>query len=241
MRELLSSSFLLGTVLSLVACSGSSDSLPSGDGYGPLGNGSQGSPAPTSAPTSTSPPAPTSPTGTATSSPPPSSPPAADSGAGGWDAGGWAPEAGTYDDAGGWGDAGTVSPEGGGVASTLLSLCVGEVNEVRNQNGAFPYAESSQLEAYAALAAASDAQSGQAHGYFYQTNGGGVASTEDEFNGDNVDPGGTAQQVLNQGLLDDEQNGGGGFDNLVTDQLTQVGCGFAQDSAGNWWVTIAFQ
>jgi hypothetical protein len=241
MRELFPSTLLLGAALSLFACTGSSDSLPSGDGYGPLSNGSQGSPAPTSAPTSTSPPAPTSPPGTPTSSPPPSSPPAVEAGTGDWDAGGgWAPEAGTYD-AGGWGDAGTVGPEGGGVPSTLLSLCVGEINEVRNQNGAFPYAESSQLEAYAALAAASDAQSGQAHGYFYQTNGGGVATTEDEFNGDDVDPGGTAQQVLNQGLLDDEQNGGGGFDNLVTNQLSQVGCGFAQDAAGNWWVTIAFQ
>jgi len=123
----------------------------------------------------------------------------------------------------------------------LLSLCVGEINEVRNQNGAFPYTESPTLEAYAALAATSDAQSGQAHGYFYQTNGGSVATTEDELDGANVDPGGTAQQVLSQGLLGYQQNGGGGFDNIVTDQLSQVGCGFAQDGAGNWWVVIALQ
>jgi hypothetical protein len=242
MRELPFASVVVAAFLGFAGCSGSTDGLPSSDGYGPLSNGPSGSGSPTSTPTST--PAPTSPAPTSTT---PAPTPWADAGAPPWDAGsqpawdsgGWASEAGD-DDAGIWRDAVAPTPDAS-VPSTLLSLCVGEINELRNQNGAFPYIESSQLEAYAAQAAASDAQSGQAHGYFNQTNGGGVAFTEDEFAGEQVDPGGTAQQVLNQGLLDDEENQGGGFDNLVTNQLSQVGCGFAQDTSGNWWVTIEFQ
>jgi len=230
-----------------VGCSYSSPTLPSSDGYGPLGGESQSSsgaaPSPTTGSTGTSAPTSTTPT----PPPPPSSWNDAGSGwsdagtssGGAWDAG--------WDDSGGWTpDSGAGwAPEGGtgsGTSSTLLSLCVGEINELRNQNGAFPYIESSQLEAFAAQAAQSDATSGTFHGYFNQTNGGGVAFTEDEFDGAQIDQGGTAQQVLNQGLLDDEEDGNSrGFDNLVTNQFSEVGCGFAKDSTGNWWVTIEFQ
>jgi hypothetical protein len=241
MRALLLASLLVAASVpaALAGCSGPAGTLPATDGAGPLTNGD--SPPPSSPPSSTPPPPPptSSPTSTSTSPPPPP-PPALDAGTEGpGSEGGSGEEAGAYDAGGG--DAGSVVPTDGGVPSTLLSLCVGEINEVRNQNGAFPYTESTQLESYAALAAASDAQSGQAHGYFYQTSGGGVATTEDELDGANVDPGGTAQQVLSQGLLAYQQNGGGGFDNLVTNQLSQVGCGFAQDGAGNWWVVIALQ
>lgn len=235
MRDL---SFAAVLLVLVAGCDGSSESLPSGDGYGPLGNGSSGTgatPSPTSAPTSTA--APTSPPPTP---PPPSSwsdagwhdagwSDAGGSGAWGWEAGD--DDAGTWQDAGGWAtDAGTPS--------ALLALCVGEINELRNQNGAFPYVESSALEYFAAKAASSDAQTGQLHGYFDQTSGGGIAFTENEYDGAQIDPGGTAQQVLSQGLLDDEDGNGGGFVNLVTNQFSEVGCGFAQDGTGNWWVTI---
>jgi hypothetical protein len=235
----------LALLVVIAACDGSSDSLPSGDGYGPLGNGTSSGGAasqPTSAPTST--PAPTSTTPTP---PPPASSGWSDAGwhdAGWSDAGGssgWGSDAGD-DDAGtgGWVDSGGWATDAG-TPSTLLSLCVGEINELRNQNGAFPYIESSALEAFAAQAASSDAQALQFHQYFNETGGGGVSLSEDEFDGGQIDPGGTAQQVLEQGLLDDEQNQNGGFDNLVTNQFSEVGCGFAQDSIGNWWVTIEFR
>ena len=231
----LASLLAMTLVVGEAGCSAATGPLPPGDGAGPLSNGAP-APAPTTAPAPASPP-----TSPGPSSPPPSTP-VVDAGAPGdaAGAGGWAgAEAGAFD-AGRGGDAGTGATDGSD-PSTLLSLCVGEINEVRNQNGAFPYAESTQLEAYAAQAATSDAMSGQSHGYFEQTNGGGVASTENEYDGAQIDPGGTAQQVLSQGLLDDEQQGGGGLGNLVTDQFSQVGCGFAQDGAGNWWVTIELQ
>ncbi len=218
-------------------CNGGSTALPPGDGYGPLGNdqpATGATPPPTSAPTT--PPAPTM-----TSPPPPPPPPpsgwkdAGESDAG--DGSGW--DAGAYD-AGASVDSGAWAPDAG-APSTLLALCVGEINQVRNQNGAFPYTESTALEAYAAQNATSDARSGQLFGYFNQTGGGGVATTENEYDGAQVDPGATAQLVLSQGLLDDENGNSGGFGNLVTNQLSQVGCGFAQDGAGNWWVAIEFQ
>jgi uncharacterized protein YkwD len=167
------------------------------------------------------------------------------------DAGDWAADAGTSTalDAGsseGGGEPGSDAsdapyPPDAGATTALLSVCVGEVNSFRVQNGETPTIESPDLETYASLAAASDAQSGQRHGYFYSTNGGGVASTEDELDGDQVDPGGTASQTLQVGLQQDEQGQGGAAANLLDTQFTEVGCGFAQDASGNWWVVVALR
>jgi Cysteine-rich secretory protein family len=215
-------------------CNSYSSTLPGSDGYGPLGGGTSPSPGGTA---STGAPAPTN---TATPPPPLAS---ADAGAP-WEAGapsGWSDAGWSGTDAGESYDA-WPAPEAGGddagsVPSALLSVCIGEINEVRDQNGAFLLAESADLEAFAASAAASDAASGQRHGYFDQQRGDGVSDAEVEFDGDSVEPGGTAQQVLQQGLLDAE-DGFGGFDDLVTNEFSQAGCGFAQDSTGSWWVTI---
>ncbi|HEY8089599.1 MAG TPA: CAP domain-containing protein, partial [Polyangiaceae bacterium] len=128
-----------------------------------------------------------------------------------------------------------------GSISSLLALCVSQINEVRNQNGANPCSESPDLESYAAKAAASDASNGQKHSYFYATGGGGVATTEDELDGDQVDPGAGAQQTFEQGLQQDVQAQGQALANLVDQQFTEAGCGFAQDAAGNWWVDMAFR
>jgi uncharacterized protein YkwD len=125
--------------------------------------------------------------------------------------------------------------------AALLSLCVNQINEFRNQNQEVPLSESSDLEQYAAAASASDAHSGVAHGYFDSTNGGGVADTEDELDGARFDPGATAEQTMEQGLIDDEQDNGNAAANLLDDQFTQVGCGFAQDLSGNWWIDIALR
>jgi hypothetical protein len=178
-----------------------------------------------------------------TSSPPPPSPTAdagAETGSEQDSGAGTVADAGSGDgalalDSGGHHDAGADSG-----TTALAALCVSQVNQIRNQNGAPPLTESSQLDAFAAKAAASDAQSGNVDGYFYQTNGGGVAYTENEYPGSQVDPGGTAEQVLSQGLQGDVQGGTAGLGNILG-QFSSMGCGSAKDSGGQWWVTIEFQ
>jgi cysteine-rich secretory family protein len=228
--------FLLVTLLGAGCSQGVLSPLPASDGYGPAGGGERspgtpsggGTPAP--APTSTTPP----------SQPPPSD----DGGDGAWrdagagDAGSSGIDAGTVDAGRGY-DAG---PSGeGGAVSALLPLCVSQINQFRDQNQEIPLSESSDLEAYAAAAATADAQSGVLHGYFDDTGGGGVAATEDELDGARFDPGATAQQTMEQGLLDEEQNNGQAAANLLDTQFSQVGCGFAQDLSGNWWVVIGLR
>ncbi len=165
---------------------------------------------------------------------------------GGSSSGAWPPgdDAGTDDDGGTRAsDGGTVYADGGSGVSgaALLALCVNQINEFRNQNQEVPLSESSDLEQYAAAASASDAHSGNAHRYFDSTNGGGVADTEDELDGARFDPGATAEQTMEQGLIDDEEDNGNAAGNLLDERFTQVGCGFAQDLGGNWWIDIALR
>lgn len=214
-------------VLVVGGCSqGVATTLPVADGYGPVGGVGGGErPAPSGSSSGSTP----APTATTPPSQPPSSsdPTGFDAGAHEASGGGGAWEAGTTD--------------GGGDVSALPSLCAGQVNQFRDDNDAVPLTESSDLESYAAAAATADAHSGVRNGYFGDTGGGGVASTEDELDGARFDPGGTAEQTLEQGLLDDEQGQGDAAANLLGTQLTQVGCGFAQDLSGNWWVVIALR
>jgi len=94
---------------------------------------------------------------------------------------------------------------------------------------------------FATQAAASDAQSGQQDGYFNQNGGNNVSFAEDEFLGQQVDPGGTATQVLAQGLLDEENGEIDGNGNLLSQQFSQVGCGVAQASDGSYWIAIEYR
>ena len=245
--------FLLATLLLGAGCSETEYTpAPTSDGYGPAGGGqhSAGSSSGSSGGTSTAP----------TSTTPPSQPPPGSSssigssgsgsssggGTGGSSSGssGSGPtgyDAGTSDDGGGREGYDAGASDDGGDVSALLSLCVNQINEFRNQNQEVPLSESSQLEAYAAAAATSDAHSGVGHGYFNSTGGGGVAATEDELDGARFDPGATAQQTMEQGLNDDEQDNGNATANLLDTQFSQVGCGFGQDLSGNWWVVIALR
>ena len=68
-----------------------------------------------------------------------------------------------------------------------------------------------------------------------------MASTEDELDGDQVAPGASAEATMLTGLQQDVQAQGQALDNLVSQQLSEVGCGFAQDTAGNWWVDVALR
>jgi uncharacterized protein YkwD len=242
--------FLLATLLLGAGCSETEYTpAPTSDGYGPVGGGqhsagvSSGSSGGTStAPTSTTPPSQPPPPGSSGGS---SSGGSSGSGGGtGSSSGGSSPtgyDAGASDDGGGPEGYDAGAPDDGGDVSALLSLCVNQINEFRNQNQEVPLSESSQLESYAAAASASDAHSGVAHGYFESTGGGGVAATEDELDGARFDPGATAQQTMEQGLNDDEQDDGNAAANLLDTQFQQVGCGFGQDLSGNWWVVIALR
>ncbi len=220
--------------------------LPTGDGYGPAGGGDHSSGSSSGSGGGSSSPPPSSTT-------PPSQPPTGSSSSGGGSSGGSSTssggstgssggtgstgfDAGIFDAGGGF-DAG-ASGDGGDV-SALLPLCVSQINEFRNQNGENPLTESSSLESYAAAASASDAHNQQLHSYFYATSGGGgVAATEDELDGAKVAPGASAQQTMEQGLQNDENANGGAAANLLDQQFSEVGCGFGQDSSGNWWVVI---
>jgi hypothetical protein len=243
--------FLLLVTMALVACSQPElGELPDTDGYGPVGGGARASGSTSSGGSGGSGASGSAGSGSATPPPPstgsPSQPPPSNGAGPSDDAGsvwGYDGGTGTYGDASGGGygyDAGSNNDSG--VSAQLLALCVSQINEFRAQNGVVPpYAESPDLEAYAAQAAASDAASGQRHGYFDSTNGGGVAETEDEIDGDDVEPGGGAQQTFEQGLENDEESNGNAAANLLSENLSQAGCGFAQDLAGNWWIDIALR
>jgi Cysteine-rich secretory protein family len=238
---------LLATLLGAGCTQGGLTPEVPGDGYGPAGGGySSGSSSSSGGGSSTPPSSSTNPP---SQPPPPSSDEAGTGGSSGSSGGGtgeagsgWpGAEGGTYGEGGGYGYDGGVS-EGGGNVASLLPLCVSQVNEFRNQNGEVPLAESSDLETYAAAAAAADASSGVRNGYFFDTNGGGVAATEDELDGAaSFAPGTTAQQTLEQGLGNDEQANGQAAANLLDNQFSQIGCGFGQDLSGNWWVVIALR
>jgi uncharacterized protein YkwD len=142
-------------------------------------------------------------------------------------------------------DAGTgpdsSGEDAGSSNAALLSACVGGINSFRGQNGLPPYTVSTALETFAAQAAASDARSGQQDGYFNGNGGNNVSSAEDELVGAQVDPGATATQVLTQGLLDEEDGEIDGNGNLLSQQFSQVGCGVAQGSDGNYWIAIEYR
>jgi hypothetical protein len=146
--------------------------------------------------------------------------------------------------AGGPGDGSSGHPDAspGAGSTALLALCAQRINDARSQAGAAPLAETGDVESYAAKAAASDASSGTRHGYYYATSGGGgIAATEDELDGAQIAPGASAQTTFEQGFQQDLQAQGGAYANLVDTQFSAVGCGFAQDASGNWWVVMALR
>ena len=173
----------------------------------------------------------------------------------GWPTPPWGADSGTWtasdsgapngEDAGGSSgdDAGTPSgDDAGGGNAALLTACAGGINAFRGQNDLTAYTRSSALEAFAAQAAASDALSGQQDGYFDGNGGNNVSFAEDEFDGDQVDPAPPPRQVLNQGLIDEEQDGEiNGANNLLSEQFSEVGCGVARASDGSYWITIEYQ
>jgi uncharacterized protein YkwD len=162
------------------------------------------------------------------------------------------PPANTGDDAGNpffppGDDAGNPSAEDSGAGSidsgsnALLTTCAGSINAYRAQNGLPAYTVSTTLLSFAAQATATDALSGQIDGYFDGNGGNGVSSAEDEWDGDEVDQGAAALEVLNQGLVDEENGYLDGNGNLLSQQFSQVGCGVAQASDGSYWIAVEYR
>jgi uncharacterized protein YkwD len=140
----------------------------------------------------------------------------------------------------------TPAPGGGsgagpaGPYAAELQACVDAINGFRAQKGLAPLQRSAAIEAFSAKAAASDAASGRAHGYFAQTRGGGVASAENEVPGWPM--GGGVKKVVEDGarMMFDEGPGGGHYENIVG-RYTQVGCGIAVTPQNRVWVTQDFR
>jgi uncharacterized protein YkwD len=106
-----------------------------------------------------------------------------------------------------------------------LTFCVSETNRYRAMRGRAPLTRSTALEGYAADSARIDQQANKAHQHYISTNGGGVASAENEFTSSanvSVTAQSTMQFAIN--LFFGEGPGGGHYENLVG-SYTQVGCG----------------
>jgi hypothetical protein len=154
-------------------------------------------------------------------------------------------DAGASDDGGATptedGSASVATPDGGATAA-VLARCVAALNSYRTQAGVSAVTESSALESYAAAASASDAQSGQTHGYYAGNDGNGVSSAESELPGWPLDQYASVDDMIDQGVAAIFQQGPGAapYDNLVNASFKQAGCGVAQTADGNVWVAIEY-
>ena len=124
-----------------------------------------------------------------------------------------------------------------------LQHCVDVTNQYRATNGKPPLTRSAALEAFAAEGAQSDAASGSPHGHFIATQGGGVASAENEVPGWDISfGGGTISGVIDSGLqmMWDEGPGGGHYENMNSSDFTELGCGIYVTGANQVWVVLDF-
>jgi hypothetical protein len=151
----------------------------------------------------------------------PSPPPPIDSGSIATDSGGTAPDTATSDD---------------------LQHCVDVLNSYRAKVGRPPLARASDLEAYATVGAKSDSETGEPHGHFMSTDGGGIAWAENEIPGWPLVDYGSVRDVIDEGtkMMWDEGPGGGHYENIVGD-YTQVGCGTYLTPGGDVWITQDFR
>jgi hypothetical protein len=136
----------------------------------------------------------------------------------------------------------TVAASDGGASAAVLAHCVAALNSYRTQASVSALTESSALESYAAAASASDAQSGQTHGYYAGNDGNGVSSAESELPGWPLDQYASVDDMIDQGVAAIFQQGPGAapYDNLVNASFKQAGCGVAQTPDGNVWVAIEY-
>jgi hypothetical protein len=135
-----------------------------------------------------------------------------------------------------------TSPPPPDAATDDLQHCVDVLNGYRAKVGRPPLARASDLEAYAAVGAKSDSETGEPHGHFMSTDGGGIAWAENEVPGWPLVDYGSVRDVIDEGtkMMWDEGPGGGHYENIVGD-YTQVGCGTYLTPGGDVWITQDFR
>jgi uncharacterized protein YkwD len=103
-----------------------------------------------------------------------------------------------------------------------LNFCVTETNRYRATLGLAALTRSNALEAYAAVGAREDGLAHAFHQHFQSTNGGGIASAENEVRASNQ----SLHTVIGQGLAGmwAEGPGGGHYENM-RGRFSQLGCG----------------
>jgi hypothetical protein len=125
----------------------------------------------------------------------------------------------------------TPAPGGGGTTLTVtdsdLQYCVQAINGYRARAGRPALTRSAALEQFALAAATNDGKNHASHQYFQSTNGGGVASAENEIPWWHAPDYRSTREVIDQaeGLFFSEGPGGGHYENMVG-RFTQAGCGF---------------
>ena len=105
-----------------------------------------------------------------------------------------------------------------------MTFCVNETNRYRATQGRSPLTRSGALEAYAAAGAQQDGLAQAPHQHFGSTNGGGLASAENEL----LAWSGAVHDVIQQGLAGfwAEGPGGGHFENMRGSYKDkELGCG----------------
>ncbi len=135
-------------------------------------------------------------------------------------------------DAGGGGGGG---PDGGGGSAldasgamweAELVYCIDETNRYRALADLPPLARSAALESYAAQGAEIDQVTGEPHKHFLDTEGGGIASAENEIPGWPVSMFGSVHNIITEGIemMMDEGEGGPHHDTILG-SYSALGCG----------------
>lgn len=119
--------------------------------------------------------------------------------------------------------AGTATSSGSANLGSNVSYCTDEINRYRGTVGLAPLERSDALDGFAAQAATHDGQSRVPHQYFRMTNGGGIATAENQLL---FWKGYTVPQVIRQGLAQMWAEGpSGSHYQIMTGKYAQVGCG----------------
>ena len=119
--------------------------------------------------------------------------------------------------------AGTTTAAASANVDASVSFCTDEINRYRATIGLAPLDRATDLDSYAAQAAEHDGRLGVPHQYFRMTNGGGIASAENQLL---LWKGYAVHDVIRQGLAQMWAEGSGGSHyQIMAGNYAQVGCG----------------
>jgi len=129
-------------------------------------------------------------------------------------------------DGGSGADGGNAADASSAMWEAELVYCIDETNRYRGLADLPPLTRSAPLEAYAADGAEIDQESGEPHKHFLDTQGGGVASAENEIPRWPVSMFGSVHNVIREGIdmMMDEGEGGPHHD-AILGPYQRLGCG----------------